>query len=670
MRKIKGFRAELRTARDTAKKKVRYMSKAQAGGIVIKLELLSKCNDGSIYEEFKCKPVATGVRGMYAKKVPFLKEWIQPIAWVLESMGWSLRAQPNDSAAQCRTKTVSYLELTCAVDLLTGQAVGPADAPLSVKTAVVRQGVNEVLRIGTVDTGNAKQLQAAQLISPLPEVDSCDIFGFPKAAGLDRRPTFAQYKGLNEGIATMLTYAKAHALRLMTPAPRIGFKSVWRKDWVAATWAMIPNKGRLASKDLLIPDLRQIDVRKAKVSKDDKLTDAKDVQESQADREARAAQGAPSLPSRSTETHEERDVHHPPRRGGDAAAQTGPKERVKTADDDQPAKTDETAAKKTESNAEVLRYGNPDERRIAKSTTADNNEAQSQSASSCETGTQSKAVGGEPQSSCQANRPPKAAKHGTTLGPCAFGCTKSAKQQGGREVWMRVPEPSPWVDVTSGSVICSKHYDRARKMQKDQRLKESRQRAAEEAVDGAGHKAADGAGKLDSTVETNAVAAQPLLCCPVLGVGAATAEQSGMEVPPAAEQSKIEPKNSRARQGPCAFGCERSAKRRAGKQVWMGIPRPNPWADIDDNAVLCSKCYERGLAINRKKPVASPATQMQEARPAEEIAPPACAEATSTAQVTSGGGGGIRTSYSNGNSVGGARCVVAVKESIFPGSVV
>ena len=180
------------------------------------------------------------------------------------------------------------------------------------------------------------------------------------------------------------------------------------------------------------------------------------------------------------------------------------------------------------------------------------------------------------------------------------------------------------------------------------------------AVDGAGHKAADGAGKLDSTVETNAVAAQPLLCCPVLGVGAATAEQSGMEVPPAAEQSKIEPKNSKARQGPCAFGCERSAKRRAGKQVWMGVPRPNPWADIDDNAVLCSKCYERGLAINRKKPVASPATQMQEARPAEEIAPPACAEATSTAQVTSGGGGGIRTSYSNGNSVGGARCVVAV----------
>ena len=114
---------------------------------------------------------------------------------------------------------------------------------------------------------------------PLSEVESCGLFGFPKMPGLDRRPTFAQYSGLNEAVATALTYVKAQSTRLMTPIPRLNwFKACWKVDWVAQTWAMtwdsIANQKRKGPNDELTPDLKQVDIKKMRTSSKCKVANA------------------------------------------------------------------------------------------------------------------------------------------------------------------------------------------------------------------------------------------------------------------------------------------------------------------------------------------------------------------------------------------------------------
>ena len=44
-------------------------------------------------------------------------------------------------------------------------------------------------------------------------------------------------------------------------------------------------------------------------------------------------------------------------------------------------------------------------------------------------------------------------------GPCHFGCATSSSMKNGIMYWKRVPTPSPWETVTSGTVICKKCYD-------------------------------------------------------------------------------------------------------------------------------------------------------------------------------------------------------------------
>ena len=96
--------------------------------------------------------------------------------------------------------------------------------------------------------------------------------GLPSGAGLGRRPTLGQYKGLNEAIATLLCYARQETTRLATPLPKIGwFRTVWQPDWLALTWSAIADKNRGnrgsdtgVPQTRVLPDLKQKDLRLVK----------------------------------------------------------------------------------------------------------------------------------------------------------------------------------------------------------------------------------------------------------------------------------------------------------------------------------------------------------------------------------------------------------------------
>ena len=99
----------------------------------------------------RCKPVAMGAGGVYAKLFTFIREWFQPRAWTLQQFGWSRMSHAGDTPVEQGRHNISYLELTCAIDLLTGGAAGPNGAPFLAKAALVKYGVSELLRATSVN---------------------------------------------------------------------------------------------------------------------------------------------------------------------------------------------------------------------------------------------------------------------------------------------------------------------------------------------------------------------------------------------------------------------------------------------------------------------------------------------------------------------------------------
>jgi hypothetical protein len=108
--------------------------------------------------------------------------------------------------------------------------------------------------------------------------------------------------------------------------------------------------------------------------------------------------------------------------------------------------------------------------------------------------------------------------------------------------------------------------------------------------------------------------------------GAATTELPNQPQPRnAAEVAGVEKRDDKrkAREGPCHFGCLNSAKRRAGKEVWMSTPTPSPWANVPTGTTLCSRHYEQALTANKAHSVVrpSPAT-VKETKPDAIAGPP------------------------------------------------
>ena len=101
----------------------------------------------------------------------------------------------------------------------------------------------------------------------------------------------------------------------------------------------------------------------------------------------------------------------------------------------------------------------------------------------------------------------------------------------------------------------------------------------------------------------------------------------------------------KARQCPCHFGCFKSAKRRAAKEVWMSIPTPSPWTDVPEGTTLCSKHYEQALAAKRAhsvvRPNSAPANADSSGASAESPLRSGHRTAHSGDHCSGGGGGGV-----------------------------
>ena len=125
-------------------------------------------------------------------------------------MYWSERhAKAADLQTQ-RGTSCSWLELACAVDIMTGGAVGPPGSSFTCKTEVIKHGVIEILRTlrmrrperaGDMSSVPMKGKQFIGILSDIKTVGPC---GFSRPAGLDRRPLFECHKNRTLAADTLI----------------------------------------------------------------------------------------------------------------------------------------------------------------------------------------------------------------------------------------------------------------------------------------------------------------------------------------------------------------------------------------------------------------------------------------------------------------------------------
>ena len=89
--------------------------------------------------------VTTGVASKQ-EKVPFRLEWVEPVLWALAQFEWTVPLPPASSMVNQRTHTCSYLEIGCAIRLMSGQAAGGPDCNYARLEAIARRGMNLAAR--------------------------------------------------------------------------------------------------------------------------------------------------------------------------------------------------------------------------------------------------------------------------------------------------------------------------------------------------------------------------------------------------------------------------------------------------------------------------------------------------------------------------------------------
>ena len=144
-------------------------------------------NDVDVYNAMRAKATKKG-------KVKINLEWIEPILWSLNEFRWSCECKDSDETAQKRSRSCTFVELTCAIDILTGGMCGPHAANIVEKTEITK-------KIWGVAYNCFKLKKKMRTINELTTIAP---LGFPKMPGVSRRPNFEQWPGLSKAIAAMI----------------------------------------------------------------------------------------------------------------------------------------------------------------------------------------------------------------------------------------------------------------------------------------------------------------------------------------------------------------------------------------------------------------------------------------------------------------------------------
>ena len=142
-------------------------------------------------------------------KVTFQRLWWEPLAWVMSKYQWTQSSATTDKPQAKRACVVSFLEMACLVDLLTGGCFGPVNASFAEKIALVKYGSLRLLKVA-VTKGTDGEQKGTRFLKAQPKVPSCEPSGLANLGGFDRRPCFGEDTRLVKAIGSMVCYAGLH----------------------------------------------------------------------------------------------------------------------------------------------------------------------------------------------------------------------------------------------------------------------------------------------------------------------------------------------------------------------------------------------------------------------------------------------------------------------------
>jgi hypothetical protein len=257
--------AQLSEARKQLTKAAKYYPLAEEGEAGFTIDLTDQLRDGTLFTKLRCQKVTAGSGAKKTESVQFQRGWWQPFVWALSQLRWSNAHHADDPLPRKRATSVSYVELACGIDVLTGGAFGPQHASYQLKAALAKYALGEIQR-SAGRKYKVAGIELRKLLVHMGNTNATAAAGFPMLPGINRRPRFSEHRGVAGAVGTLIFYAKARQEKLAALMPRYPWVAVqWRPDWLALTWADITAK-RQRGPDELRLDLKPRDARLAKDS--------------------------------------------------------------------------------------------------------------------------------------------------------------------------------------------------------------------------------------------------------------------------------------------------------------------------------------------------------------------------------------------------------------------
>jgi hypothetical protein len=101
-----------------------YPVKQLDDGFEVKTPATSYLRDVDTFNEMRRRACKLG-------KLSIRSEWVEPFVWCIGAFQWSKEYNSSENTAEQRGKSCTYVELACAVDILTGGRVGPRNASIA-----------------------------------------------------------------------------------------------------------------------------------------------------------------------------------------------------------------------------------------------------------------------------------------------------------------------------------------------------------------------------------------------------------------------------------------------------------------------------------------------------------------------------------------------------------
>ena len=175
--------------------------------------------------------------------------WIEPLLWALQQFRWKEPTQQNQPHASKRSRTCSWLELACAVSVITRRAVGPHNCSVITRravgphncsflvlAAVVKKCWQAMARYLVFKNGHGDEYAANSVCVILKSAGASVTCGIANQPGLSRRFICDDHPGLSMAIAVLLKLAAAQKDRLMAKIPAYSaFKSSWQPSGLCST---------------------------------------------------------------------------------------------------------------------------------------------------------------------------------------------------------------------------------------------------------------------------------------------------------------------------------------------------------------------------------------------------------------------------------------------------